>query len=359
MDRLRAYRRAMRQLRFVKPGDDPDHVVLETADGGEQFLLRVDTAIRDAVRSDLPRVTSTAAEPATIGPREIQVRVRSGESPQDLAEENAMTLEKVMRFAGPVIAERSRIADESRRARARRSTTEGQTVVFGEAVDERFGAHGIEAASVRWDARRREDGQWVISARWLGGDADRLAEWIFHLGTRTVTPVDDTAADLLSDRPIRAIVAAEERPATLTSAPPLAPGIVAFPVLPDAHTGKLPTVDEVFDQDAVDRDKPRAPAPSVSEAPATPAAKAPAAVASDEYDTPLLPLRLAEAATAADEPELGTVEVAAINNQRTPVPSVRNLGIAARGDETEEQRAERSRIPSWDDIMLGVRRKSD
>jgi hypothetical protein len=344
----------MRQLRFVKPGGDPDHVVLETADGAERFVLGVDTAMRDAIRSDLPSVsTPSATEAATIGPREIQMRVRSGELPQDLAEENLMTLEKVMRFAGPVIAERSRIAAESRRARARRSTTEGQTVVFGEAVDERFGAHGIDATSVRWDARRREDGQWIISARWLGGDADRLAEWVFHLGTRTVTPVDDTAADLLSDRPIRAIVA-DERP-NLSAAPPLAPGVVAFPAMPDAHTGKLPNLDEVYDQDAVDHDKPRTATRSAINATSVAnrrAEKAPAAVAPDEYDAPLLPLRLAEPATPVDEP-------AAIDNQTIPVPRVTNLGVAPRGDETEDQRAERSRIPSWDDIMLGVRRKTD
>jgi Protein of unknown function (DUF3071). len=238
-----------------------------------------------------------------------------------------------------VVAERSRIADESRRARARRSTTEGQTVVFGEAVDERFEAHGIDATSVRWDARRRDDGQWTISARWLGGDADRLAEWVFHLGTRSVTPVDDTAADLLSDRPIRAIAPPEPRP-SLAAAPPLAPGVVAFPAMPDAHTGKLPTVDEVFDQEAVDHDKPRTPAPVAS------AANTPSVAAADEYDTPLLPLRLAE-------------PTAPVIEQTTPAPRVTNLGIAARGEETEDQRAERSRIPSWDDIMLGVRRKTD
>jgi hypothetical protein len=31
----------------------------------------------------------------------------------------------------------------------------------------------------------------------------------------------------------------------------------------------------------------------------------------------------------------------------------------ARREENEEQRAARARIPTWDDIMLGVRRKSD
>ncbi len=126
------------------------------------------------------------------------------------------------------------MADEGRRAKARRSTTEGQTVVFGEAVDERFAQHGIDPQSVRWDAHRREDGQWVLSAHWVGGQADRRADWSFHLSGRTVAPLDDTAADLLSDRPIRAILAPEPSDLETTSpnltlAPPLAPGAGRVP----------------------------------------------------------------------------------------------------------------------------------
>jgi hypothetical protein len=38
--------------------------------------------------------------------------------------------------------------------------------------------------------------------------------------------------------------------------------------------------------------------------------------------------------------------------------SLRNLGTAKR-DESDEERAARVRVPSWDDILLGVRRKQD
>jgi hypothetical protein len=350
----------MRQLRFVRSTDDGNAVIVETADGAEQFSLLVSTALRDAARSDLPRLTPQRPEPEpTIGPREIQIRVRAGESPQAIAEENKMTLDRVLRFAGPVLEERGRIANEARRARARRSTTEGQTVVFGEAVDERFGAHGIDPSTVTWDARRREDGQWVITAGWRGGDAERRAEWSLQLASRTVAPLDDTAADLLSDRPIRRVVRPVDGPVRpiLTAAPPLAPGVVAFPVMPDAHTGPLPGRDDLFDQDADHPDAPRRipgprwPAPSLS-------ASSP----------PSGPNPLAEV-PAASEPRHGRPTVAAspVMLDALPLdlpvdgafPSVKNLGIAHRSDETDDERAVRSRIPSWDDILLGVRRKGD
>jgi Protein of unknown function (DUF3071) len=297
----------MRTLHVVGSNAEAGRVVLETSDGLEQFELPIDSALRSAL-ADAPRIApkpvTRTAEPQ-ISPREIQTRVRAGEPPRDVAEESGAELDWVLRFAGPVLAERARMADEARRAKARRSTTEGQIVVFGEAVDERFAAHGIDPASVDWDAYRREDGQWVLLAHWIGGQAERTAEWAFQLSSRSVTPADDTAADLLSDRPIRPIAPPppdpEQTTPTLTLAPPLAPGLVAFPAMPDAHTGKLPrTEEEVFDQ--------------------------------AQFEEPPLPMDVPNAAL----PE-----------------------APRRVEESDEDKAARAAIPSWDDILLGVRRKRD
>ena len=359
----------MRQLRYVGPGKDVDHVVLETPDADEQFVLFVDAAMRDAVRSDLPRLGPKPVEPpAAISPREIQMRVRAGASPQDIADANEMSLDRVLRFAGAVLEERSRVAQEARRARARRSTSDAQTVVFGDAVDLRFAAHGIEPSAVSWDSRRRADGQWIVSAHWLGGEENRIAEWAFHLGTRSVTPMDGAAADLLSDRPIRPTVApaeVPERPA-LAAAPPLAPGVVAFPML-DTRTDPLPTAlredmalredtalragmtplrDDVFDQEALDEDPRRVGA--FSRAPAD-------HPDTDESTTdvvaPPLPLRLAE---PVSEPPAGDTA-----RGDGPAPKVKNLGIAHREETRERSHNGKPRVPSWDDILMGVRRESD
>jgi hypothetical protein len=294
----------MRVLHFVERDAESGSVVLATSDGHEQFELAVDQPLRDALgdapaKLSKPAMSRLPGEPR-ITPREIQMRVRAGEEPQELADTYGAGLDWVLRFAGPVLAERVRMADEARRSKARRSTTEGQTVIFGEAVDERFGAHGIEPGTVRWDARRRDDGQWIVSAHWIGGQTERAAEWAFHLAARTVAAVDDTAADLLSDRPIRPVAAPE--PPTLA--------LVEFPPMPDAHTGPLPrAAEELFDQ--------------------------------AQFDEPHLPLHVPEPASAAR------------------VPTVTNLGVATREDETEDEKAARATIPSWDDILLGVRRKRD
>jgi hypothetical protein len=314
----------MRELRYVGPASDPGHVVVETADGIEQFSLPISAALHDATQTDLLGEPAPSVGPAAdlavrpgephrqLSPRDIQVRVRAGESAESLAAETGDGLERIMRFAGPVLEERMRVVDEARRGRARRSGGDGQTVVFGSAVDERFTAHGLDPSAVRWDARRHGDSQWVVSAQWSDGETERHAEWGFNLATRTAAPLDDSAGELLSERPIRPVEQTPGRP-TLTVAPPLEPDVVDLSTASDVQPGPLPG--DVFDQEAFDNDE---------DEPA-------------EQATAELPLELAApAAERADE------QVA------EPEPITTRRG-----------RAQKPTMPSWDDILMGVRRKTD
>jgi len=327
----------MRQLRFVKQGEDADHIVLEATQGGEQFTLVVDSALRDAVRSDLPRLGSADAAEPRISPREIQVRVRAGQSPESLAEEHDIPVDRVMRFASAVLAERARITDMARHGRARHEGG-GALVVFGEIVDGRFAAHGIDPREVEWDSRRREDSQWLITASWIGGDEVRTAEWTFTPSNRQVSAADETAGDLLSDRPIRPIVSVPdepERPVVATAAR-LSDGVVAFPAMPEADTGQLPRLEEVFDQTRFSDES--------------------TGGAEDGVQLDLM----------ADEPEPAskvTNLAVARRDENTAANKLRGNPYLVDGTEDEHEHeadhAERARIPSWDDILLGVRRKGD
>lgn len=319
----------MRVLHIVER--DAGTLVLATSDGHEKFGLPLDDALRTAL-DDAPAGAAPSpraqAEPR-ITPREIQTRVRAGESPDELAETFDTPLHSIMRFAGPVLAERELITGEAHRAKARRSTTEGQVVVFGETVDARFAAHGIDPRQVRWDARRPDGGQWIVTAGWIGGQSERSAEWGFQLAARMVAPLDDTAADLLSDRPIRPVLAPPE--------PGTAPALTLAPPMPDADTGPLPrTEEEVFDQAQYEQDG----------SGATPAA--------GPVETPPLPMQV------PGTPDAPT-ESAAQPAETTRIPKVTNLGVAARKDRKNgrEDKPARPTVPSWDDILLGARRKQD
>jgi len=322
----------MQSLRLVGPAEDGASVILESPDGVAQFSLPLDERLRD-VSQGLPPEPPAAPEPMpgqSLSPREIQTRVRAGESPQAVAESAGMPLEKVMRFAHAVLAERTRVVDEAIRARARRPG-EGTPVPFGELIAERLGRHGVDPATVRWDAYRRQDGGWTVTASFTAQQQDRQAKFSFGLLNRTVSALDALAADLLSDRPVRALLPPDPDPVAELAEP----GPVRLSAVPDqpdtdpdadeaelavtpavrpfrrqkVHTRPIPvdTDDELFDQEAFDD-------------PVT------------GWQEPSLPLDLAEQDL---EPDDGVGE-----------------GRHRRG-----RRSEKPRMPSWDDILLGVRHK--
>lgn len=284
----------MRQVRFVGLSENGGSVVLELGD--ELLSLPIDERLRAAARGDVTRLGQIEIERENpLRPRDIQARVRAGESPEQLAAASKMPLDRILRFAYPVLQEREQITAEARRSRMRRSDG-GQPRTLGELVDERLRARGVEPDQVAWDSWRREDGGWTVMARWRGTGG--MATWAFELSARSATPADETAAELVADNPPRV--------RTVTPVTPLA---VAARATPDGAVEDVP------------RDAERASA----------------------YESTLGGGGRARRSPAVP-PYAGRTET------RRP---------AARASEepADEDRARRARVPSWDDILLGVRRR--
>jgi hypothetical protein len=362
----------MRLLRLVGPGDDGTSVLLETTDGAEQFTLPVDERFRAAARAELTRpIRPETTNTTSIRPRDIQIRVRAGEDPQDVADAAGITLERVMRFGYPVLQERSRVTDEAQRARARRNG-EGPLLPFGELVDGRLADYDIEASDVKWDSFRREDGGWTVTAKFQVSEKELLAKFAFTLTNRTVTPLNELASDLLSDRPIRALTP-EPEPLEDDPTDEAVGRLAAVPSpaededehghdlgsssaelrLPSrrqkAHTRSLPAAvdDELFDQDALDEPWRGASLPLDLTMPSRPA-PASANRSTSRSATTAVP-------GVASRPE---PPVARANPQPASEPSKDDA------DEPSSKRAgrkttEKPKMPSWDDILLGVRHKSE
>jgi hypothetical protein len=380
----------MRELRFVQQAFEGSIFVLE-AENGEQFVLPIDqvrdragTGAQAPQRSEAPKPAPPAPAPwpgsqsagggAPLGPREIQLRVRAGESAEALAEESGMTLDRVLRFALPVLEERGRITDEARRARARRAPGEAATLPFGETVDRRFTAHGVDPASVRWDSRRREDRQWVVIASWHREGQQYDAEWTYTRPGRIVGPVDDAACELLSDRPIP-LPTPPAAPRLTLAAPPVDPEVALFPPMPEASTAPIPVLPagpELFDQESSEPDSAAAPDPWQDvESPPLPLA---VAEHENEDEPPIRrPKRSRSARPAGEHPSArqtggappsgggqtgGDLPRAGQSGAERPRQSSGDLPRAARGSATRGSAA-RSPVPSWDDILLGVRRERD
>src|SRR4051794_1825158 len=199
--------RPMRALRVVGilENDGEFAVVLEDHERRERFTVKADEQLRAAARGDLTRLGQNAIEvESQLRPREIQARIRAGASVEQVATMAGVPLQKIERFAYPVLLERSRTAEVAQRAHPVRADGPDSRML-GDVVANTFGVRGQEYADVEWDSWKGEDGKWVVALSWSAGHSDIRAHWTFQPGANggTVTALDENAFDLVEGLPAR------------------------------------------------------------------------------------------------------------------------------------------------------------
>lgn len=279
----------MRPLRFVALDEDGTHLVLardvpEAIDNGERFLLPVDDRLRAAARGDMSRLGQIEIElESTLRPRDIQARIRAGETPEQVAAVAGVRVDKVLRYAHPVLQERERIAQQSRHARVRLADGTPASAL-GEFMLEKLSLLDADHRLAGWDARRLQDGSWEVLISWSVGNRQSVTRWWYDSSARTVTPADaETSAFAERPRAGQSVIVA----------PPAESAQRAF-----ASVGVPPAYDAAYE--------------SV----------------------------LSGSVTVEERPREGSFD--------DPGPSPGT---------TDEEREHRARIPSWEDIVFGVRRK--
>lgn len=206
----------MQDLRLVGVHEGGEHLLL-SGKGGETFRLRMDEALRVAVSRPVHRSTSAAERPEgpAMTPRDIQARIRSGSSAEDVAEISGLDLAHIRRYEGPVRAERDYVARQAQGVEVAaplsathdgyRSTFGDSPVNLGDMVNHRLKAFGVDPDSVEWDAWRRPDSTWDVVARFdLGNDSqvsvgeEPPARWTFSPLRKSVSN-SNRWAQLLSE----------------------------------------------------------------------------------------------------------------------------------------------------------------
>ncbi|RZU51695.1 DUF3071 family protein [Krasilnikovia cinnamomea] len=197
----------MRPVRFVALSEDGQALVLAD-EVGRLLALPLDDRIAGALHADShphspapigSAVAVVAAEVTpSLSPRDIQSRIRSGESAEDVARIAGVPVDRVLRYAGPVLQERAMLAQHARRTRLK---TSDSGAALAEVVDSRLAQHGIDTEKISWDAYRRDDGTWRIVATWPSGKATAQAMWDLDKSRQMVSPHDDMAQYLCAERP--------------------------------------------------------------------------------------------------------------------------------------------------------------
>ena len=154
----------MAKLTFTGRSKDGKRLLL-VDDSGQEHTLVVDARLRRAL-TGVPDSNGQLEIPmeSTLRPRDIQTRIRAGESPEAVAHAAGTSVEKIMPFAAPVMAERAHVAERAQLASVRRRASESGARTLGEAVAAQLRAHNVDPGSVEWDAWRREDGRWTLTA---------------------------------------------------------------------------------------------------------------------------------------------------------------------------------------------------
>jgi hypothetical protein len=191
---------AMQDLTLVGLTEDRRKLVL-VSDSGEEYALPADTRLLSALRGDHVRLGQLEIQmESALRPRDIQARIRAGESPETVAAAAQTTVDRIMGFAMPVLAERAHIADRAQRCSVRRKAGEGPARLLGDAVAERLRGRNVDPASVEWDAWRREDGRWTLVADYRSGENARHAEFVYDAPGRYVVAQDDEARWLVGEQ---------------------------------------------------------------------------------------------------------------------------------------------------------------
>ncbi len=191
----------MREAKLV--GLSPDgKLILAVAETGEEVGVGIDDRLRAAVRGDRVRLgqLETTMESA-LRPRDIQARIRAGESPESVAQVAQMPVERVMAFAGPVLAERGHIASIAQNASVRRrGGTDAPVRNLGTWVTERLRSRAVDPNSAEWDAWRREDGRWAVRVVYSTDERLRTAMFAYDAPGRYAVPDDDEARWLVGEQ---------------------------------------------------------------------------------------------------------------------------------------------------------------
>lgn len=257
----------MQELRFVRDDSDAASLVLRATDGAEDgsddFFLPVTSELTEFLGVAVPEAATGAApesddsagsadkadgadgadgagndapvarpvqpvsSPTTgddevipvrervhLRPKEIQDRIRHGETVEQIVADTGMEDRRVRPFAVPIEMERNRIADMARDAHPVRADgpTDGS---LREVLAGAFAARGENLRASDWSAAMDSSDHWIISVSWEKGNRAGATQFVADFrfvpgedGPDTVEPVNSVASDLIDprfERPVRTV----------------------------------------------------------------------------------------------------------------------------------------------------------
>jgi hypothetical protein len=302
--------RNSKDLRLV--GRTEDGAQLELTDGaGETYFVRISDNLKALVNQPRLVAVTPLEGRTTYSVKEIQSRLRAGESAAAISSTTDWSLEKIEKFSGPIMQERAYVIGIALETPLRR---EGGAPTLAVATIAQLQPRGVDMTEVEWNTRRNDDGSWTIILQYPNRDGIGEALWNFDLENRTLVADDDGARWINGDdRPSRPSTPSHGM--VFGGEPTPAPRLSA---LSEPALSAAPTLTVVPDNDPMDDDE-----------------------------------LIEEFENESSEPEPLPIEVA------RDIPSDANFPSDAQipSDAKKDGVTKRIKIPSWDDIMFGGSRE--
>jgi hypothetical protein len=386
----------MQELRFVAVSEDGQYAVLGVPGRSARFTLPIDERLRAVALGQTSRLAQYEIEvESPLRPKEIQARIRAGETVEEIADAAGIAVERVRWFEGPVLAERAYMADQAQSASVRRqgdAIPQSPGPRLGEIVAERLKMFGADPDDAQWDAKKRGDGSWQVQLTFIADGRLHTAEWIFDPRRRHVLPADDNAARMSlpgTEPPQPAAPPPGE--ATVTHLAPRLSGASVFGPAALGHglsngghsnggraryerpgSGRPPLPEpQIAGTDAPEPREAEAPAavtPSVPSAPPV----SPATVTAQfsrvaQAAQPARPAEESQIAQGRPEPSAPVADASTalpVTQASAPAEAVQPAPAEPASEQAARQgrkaaRGRRSSVPSWDEIMFGSSRQRD
>ena len=175
----------MTELRVVGKSSDGERVELTDTEGNS-FTVRISDSLRTAVNEK--RLVTVVESAPQMSIKEIQARLRAGESYADVSRISGLSLEKIERYASPILQERAWIIELAEKA-----SPKGTSLPLSELVIQRLAPRGVNMNQISWNTWRLDDGTWHLVLSYPSRDGQSEATWIFDSHKRTLASRDDGA----------------------------------------------------------------------------------------------------------------------------------------------------------------------
>ncbi|MFM8938146.1 MAG: septation protein SepH [Actinomycetota bacterium] len=175
----------MSELRVVGRTSDGERI--ELADGeGNSFTVKIDESLKSAMTER--KLVAVSEDVPTFSIKEIQARLRAGESLAEVARISGLSINKIERYASPIMQERAWVIEQ-----AEKSSPKGSTLPLRELVVQRLAPRGVNMNQISWNTWRLDNGSWHLVLSYPSSDGNREATWSFDLNKRTFISQDDGA----------------------------------------------------------------------------------------------------------------------------------------------------------------------